>query len=112
MGSLNSGGSFIFERPGYLTVWTGKFVPQKMQGKLRKVMKKIGEERGGQPEVPDKLCTLAAFCILHTAHMHSISLRCSHNCQSCPNICFAMDDLHIWASNTILKGSGAFKRAW
>lgn len=51
MGSLNSGGSFIFERPGYLTVWTGKFVSEKMQGKLRKVMKKIGEERGGQPEV-------------------------------------------------------------
>ena len=52
MCSLNSGGSFIFERPGYLTVWTGKFVPQRMQGKLRKVMKRIGEERGGQPEVP------------------------------------------------------------
>lgn len=49
--SLNSGATFIFERPGHLAVWTGKYVPSKLRHKLKKVMKKIGESRGGQPVV-------------------------------------------------------------
>ena len=49
--SLHSRGCFIFERPGHLAVWTGMCVPERMQSKLRKVMKGVGDARGGNPQV-------------------------------------------------------------
>lgn len=46
MTSLDSRGSFIYESPGILKLWTGKFVPKKTRKDLRKIVMGMYETRG------------------------------------------------------------------